>query len=108
DPGRRAERVASEAGSGGGLERARRQAEIEILVGWQAVHGRTLALGTAELVDGDHRGAWSRLGRLRQIGAADLQRAAARVLKSENRAAVWLVPAGAEAARAPAGGAAKR
>ena len=90
------------------LERARRQAEIEILVGWQAVHGRTLALGTAELVDGDHRGAWSRLERLRQIGVADLQRAAARVLKSENRAAVWLVPAGAEAARAPAGGAAKR
>ena len=104
----RVEKLASEPVSAEEVERARRQAESAILFGWQAVHGRTLALGAAELVEGDHRAAWSRLERLRRIGPSDLQRAAARVLKSENRAAVWLVPAGAGSAGVPAGGAAKR
>jgi len=74
------------------LERAKRQAESATLFGWQNVHGRGTALGTAQLVEGDFRATWSRLEHIRKLSAADVQRAAARVLKGETRSAVWLVP----------------
>jgi zinc protease len=91
----RVEKLAAEPVTAEELERARRQAEGGILFAWQGVHGRTLALGLAQIVDGDYRGAWTRLERVRALAAADLQRAAARVLKPENRGVVWLVPGGA-------------
>ena len=90
----RVEKLATEPVTAEELERARRQAEGGILFAWQGVHGRTLALGMAQIVDGDYHGAWTRLERLRALAAADLQRAAARVLKPENRGVVWLVPGG--------------
>jgi zinc protease len=90
----RIEKLATEPVSAEELEAAKRQAESTTLFGWQAVHGRTTALGAAQLVDGDFQRAWSRVARLRQMGAADLQRAAAGVLKGENRSVVWLVPPG--------------
>lgn len=74
------------------LERARRQAESAALFGLQTVHGRTTALGAAQMVEGDFHTAWSRLDRIRQLSAADLQRAAAKVLRAESRSVVWLVP----------------
>lgn len=84
------------------LERAKRQAESATLFGWQNVHGRSTALGTSQLVNGDFRATWSRLDRIRKLSAADLQRAAAKVFKGENRSAVWLVPS-KRAASAAAG-----
>ena len=91
------EKLAAEPVSADELERARRQAEAGALTGWEGVHGRTVALGLAEMVGGDWQGAWTRVERLRGIGAADLQRAAARVLKAENRAVVWVLPRAAAA-----------
>ena len=79
------------------LERAKRQAESAVQFGWQTVHARSIALGRAQLVDGDFHKAWSRLDRIRKLSAADLQRAAAKVLKRENRSVVWLVPAASPA-----------
>ena len=76
------------------LDAAKHQAESTTLFGWQAVHGRSTGLGAAQLVDGDFHAAWSRIARIRQLSAADLQRAAASVLKGENRSVVWLLPAG--------------
>jgi zinc protease len=101
----RIEKLATEPVTAEELEAAKRQAESTSLFGWQAVHGRTTALGAAQLVDGDFQRGWSRIGRLRQMEAADLQRAAAGVLKAENRSIVWLVPgAGGPAAGGTAGG----
>ncbi len=101
----RIETLATEPVSDAELETAKRQAESVTLQGWQAVHGRTTALGAAQLVDGDFNRAWSRVARLRQLGAADLQRAAASVLKLENRSVVWMVPGRpAPAPRSAAGG----
>lgn len=85
-------KLATEPVSPEELERARRQAELSTLLSWQGVHGRAMAIATADVVDGDFRGAWGRLDRIRQIGAADLQRAAAKVLKADARGVVWLVP----------------
>ncbi|HEY6866538.1 MAG TPA: pitrilysin family protein [Candidatus Eisenbacteria bacterium] len=96
-------KLATEAVSPEELERARRQAELATLLPWQTVHGRAMAIATADLVDGDFRGAWGRLDRLGQVGAADLQRAAGRVLKADARAVVWLVPS--RRAGAPGAGA---
>ena len=97
----RIEKLAAAPVSAEELEAAKRQAENTMLFAWQAVHGRTTALGVAQQVEGDFHGAWSRITRLRQLSAADLQRAATGVLRAENRSVVWLVPAGG--ARAPRG-----
>lgn len=88
----RVEKLAGEPIAPEELERVKRQAEVAALFGWQAAHDRSLALGGAALIDGDYRSAWSRVDRVRALAAADLQRAAARTLKAETRAVLWLVP----------------
>jgi zinc protease len=84
------------------LERARRQEEIGTLLAWQTVRGRAEALGSAQLVDGDWRAAALRLERVRRLTAADLQRAAARVLIPGGRNVLWIAPVNPPAAD-PAG-----
>jgi predicted Zn-dependent peptidase len=74
------------------LERARRQEEIGTLLAWQTVRGRAEALGSAQLVEGDWRAAALRLERVRRLTAADLQRAAARVLIPGGRNVLWVAP----------------
>ena len=72
------------------LERARRQEEAATLLGWQTARGCADALGSAQLVDGDWRAAALRLERVRRLTAADLQRAAARVLVPSGRTVLWV------------------
>jgi zinc protease len=81
------------------LERVRRQAEIGTLLAWQTVRGRAEALGSAQFVEGDWRAAALRLERVRRLTAADLQRAAARVLVPGGRNVLWVAPV-----NPPAGG----
>jgi zinc protease len=95
------ERLAREPVGADELERARRQAEASLLLGWQSARGRAQALGTAERAGGDWRAAWGRLAALRALTPAELQRAAAVVLAADRRAVVWLRPA---AGRGPAAG----
>jgi zinc protease len=92
------EKLAAEPVEGAELERARRQAESNLLFGWQASWSRAQALGTAQMVNGDWRAAWDRLDQYRKLTPAQIERAAAAVLKPEGRAIVWLAPA------KPAGG----
>lgn len=86
------------------LDRARRQAEIGILLGWQTAHGRAQSLGEAQLVEGDYQKAWQRLERMRALKPEDLQRAAARVLKPDARCVVWMTHARNAAPPAAGGG----
>jgi zinc protease len=86
------ERLGDEPVSADELDRARRQAEIGILLAWQTAHGRAQSLGLAQLVEGDFQKAWQRIDRMRALTPADLQRAAARVLKPDARCVVWMTP----------------
>jgi len=92
------EKLAAEPVETAELERARRQAESNLLFGWQASWSRAQALGTAQMVNGDWRAAWDRLDQYRKTTPEQIERAAAAVLKPEGRAIVWLAPA------TPAGG----
>jgi len=74
------------------LDRARHQEEINTLLAWQTPHGRAEALGTGLLLEGDYRAAALRLERLRQLTAADLQRAAARIFGAAGRNVLWIMP----------------
>lgn len=86
------ERLAHEPVEAAELERARRQAESNLLFGWQASWSRAQALGTAQMVDGDWRSAWNRLDQYRKVTPEQVERAAAAVLKPDARAIVWLTP----------------
>jgi zinc protease len=85
------ERLASEPPPLAELERARRQLVSETLFGWQSVRMRAQSLGAAQVLGGDHRLADGRLAKLESLTPADIQRAAARVLKAERRSVVWLL-----------------
>jgi zinc protease len=74
------------------LDRARRQLELATLFGWQTARNRARSLGTAVMVDDDWRAATRRLERLRALTPADVQRAAARVLRPAGRNLVWFAP----------------
>lgn len=101
----RIETLAAEPVGAEELERVKRQAECAALFAWQTMQGRAMALGAAQLVEGDFQGAWRQLGRIRASSAADLQRAAARMLKTQTRSVVWLVPSAAvRAAQGAEGG----
>lgn len=98
----RVEKLAGEPVTPEELERVKRQAETAALFGWQTAHERSVALGGSALIDGDYRNAWGRIERVRALAAADLQRAAARTLKADARAVLWLVPTAPAAAPPPA------
>jgi len=87
------EHLGEEPVSSDELDRARRQAEIGILLAMQTAHGRSQSLGQAQLVEGDYQKAWQRLERVRTLTPEDLQRAAARVLKPDARCVMWMTPA---------------
>jgi len=74
------------------LDRLKRQAEIELMMDWEAPRGRARWLGEAEAVVGDWRAAERRLERLRELTPEDLQRAAANVLREHQRTVIWLLP----------------
>jgi len=97
------ERLAREPLGEEELERVRRQEQIGTLLAWQTARGTAEALGAAQMLDGDWRAAALRLERVRRISAADLQRAAARVLTATGRNLLWIAPTRAPAG-APAGG----
>jgi zinc protease len=87
------EHLADEPVSADELDRARRQAEIGILLAWQTAHGRSQSLGLAQLVEGDYQKAWQRIETMRALTPQDLQKAAARVLKPDTRCVAWMTPA---------------
>lgn len=87
------ERLAREPVEAADLERVRRQAESNLLFGWQASWSRAQGLGTAQLLNGDWHSAWDRLDQYRKLTPEQLQRAAAAVLRPDARAVVWLAPA---------------
>jgi len=74
------------------LARAKAQAESGILYGWVASRGRAQALGTARMADGDAAAAARQLERIRACTAADLQRAAGKLLTPARRSFVWVHP----------------
>ena len=75
------------------LQAAKRQVEASMLFGLQTVHGRAQTLGVFQLLDGDAGGLGRNLERVRSLTAADLRRAAARVLVPARRSVVWVMPA---------------
>ena len=83
------------------LEGAKRQAEAELLMGWQTTRGFAQSLGAARLLDGDVTILERRLAQLRALSAEDVSRVAARVLTPRNRALVWLMPGAAQAPGSP-------
>lgn len=97
------ERLAREPLTDEELDRARRQEEIATLLGWQTARGCADALGAAQIVDGDWRAAALRYERVRRLTAADLQRAAARVIVPAGRSVLWVSTTRPDAP-APAGG----
>jgi zinc protease len=76
------------------LERARRQAGAASGFAVQTSRQRGQALGEAELLAGDATRAAARWDALARLSAADVRRAAARVMTDAGRATVWLLPAG--------------
>jgi zinc protease len=84
------------------LERAKRQAEAGLVMGWQTSRGRAMALGSGVMLSGDPRDAQNVLSRIRTLGAADLQKAAEKHLTAAHRSVVWLMP-GAGPGTAPTG-----
>jgi zinc protease len=84
------------------LEGAKRQAEAELLMGWQTTRGFAQSLGAARLLDDDVATLERRLAQLRALTSDDVSRAAASALIPGNRAVVWLMP-GATPAPAPSG-----
>ena len=101
------ERLAREPVTDEELDRARRQEEMATLLGWQTARGCADALGTAQVVDGDWRAAALRHERVRRSTAADLQRAAARVIVPAGRSVLWVSTTRPDVP-APAGGAGTR
>lgn len=84
------EGLAREPVSAEELARARRLEEMSTLLGWQTPRGCADALGSAQVLDGDWRTAALRYEQLRQVTAADVQRAAARVLVPAGRSLLWV------------------
>ena len=75
------------------LVRAKAQAESGILYSWLASRGRAQALGGARMSSGDPRAAARQLERIRSCTAADVQRAAGKLLTRDRRSVVWVHPA---------------
>lgn len=80
------------------LSRARALVEMRRLDALQTTRGRGIALGSAWMTSGSWRAAAADLERIRNASAAELQRAAARVLTEAALTEVWMLPA-AEGAR---------
>jgi zinc protease len=98
------ERLAVQPVSDEELDRVKRKAEAARVFGLQTVRGRAEALGAAQILDGDYGAAAKQLDRIRGLTAADLKRAAARVLQAGARSVVWIMPPQApEASPAPGG-----
>jgi predicted Zn-dependent peptidase len=87
------DKLASQPPEAAELDAVKREAELEMLTGWETVRGLGQSLGMAEAVFGDHQVATERLQRLRELTPDDVMRAAAGALKAEQRSVVWLVPA---------------
>jgi predicted Zn-dependent peptidase len=81
------------------LERARRQIGSTSAFAVQAARPRGQTLGEAEVLAGDAERAAALWDALARVSAADVRRAATRVLTESGRATVWLVPSGKEGAR---------
>ena len=85
------------------LDRAKRQIEARTLFGWQAARGRAEMLGLGEILDGDYRAVRGRWDKYLGLDAEAVRRVAAKFLKMENRAVVWLTPSTAAASSSPTG-----
>ena len=81
------------------IERARRQVETSTLFALQTARQRAQALGEAEMLTGDAAAAERRIEALRRVTAADVQRAAARVMTAAARATLWVMPENTGGAR---------
>jgi len=100
-------KLAFVAPDGPEVDRAKREAEMAMLLGWETAHGRGQSLGMAEAVFGDYRLLSEQLQRLRELTPDDLLHAAADVLTPERRSVVWLVPGKGASAGGGAGGSAR-
>lgn len=87
------ERLSTEPVTADELDRARRQAESNLLFAWQSSWSRAQALGAAQMVNGDWHAAWGRLDQIRKLTPEQLQRAAASALRPDARAVLWMTPA---------------
>ncbi len=77
------------------LERGKRRIEARMLADLETTRGRGQAIGNARMLEGD-AAAWDRrLARVRALTAAEVQSAAAAVLKPATRSTVWLLARGA-------------
>ena len=81
------------------MERTRRQTGSTAGFALQTARQRAQVLGEAELLAGDATLAARRLDGLSKLTAADVRRAAQRVMTDAGRATVWLVPAAKGGAR---------
>jgi zinc protease len=77
------------------LTRARNQLEASLRFAMLTARGRASALAVAQLDAGAATAAEERVARAQSLTAADLRRAAGRVLRESGRHVVWVRPAAA-------------
>jgi zinc protease len=81
------------------LEQAKRQVETGMVYGAQGARGRAQALVGAQMLTGDWQAWQRRVVRVRELTAADVQRAARATLTASHRSIVWVRPEKAEGAK---------
>ena len=81
------------------LEQAKRQVEAGMVYGAQGARGRAQALVGAQMLTGDWQAWQRRVARVRELTAADVQRAARATLTASHRSIVWVRPEKAEGAK---------
>ena len=86
------EMLATDPVSADELDRVKREWELDWLTEQQTARGRARALGTALFVDHDAQTQARRRDVVRNLTTADLQAVASRVLRSDSRSVVWMMP----------------
>jgi len=81
------------------LEQAKRQVEAGMVYGAQGARGRAQALVGAQMLSGDWQAWQRRVVRVRELTAADVQRAARATLTASHRSIVWVKPEKTEGAK---------
>jgi zinc protease len=81
------------------LAQAKRQVEAGMVYGAQGARGRAQALVGAHMLSGDWQAWQRRVTRVRELTAADVQRAARATLQASRRSVVWVKPEKAGAAK---------
>jgi zinc protease len=74
------------------IQKAKNQAEADLVFGLEGVEDRAQAVGQAALITGDAKAAARRLDALRAVTAEDIRRVVTTLLIADHRTVVWVIP----------------